>query len=41
MSLYEIYNKITNEELRDYFNKPNTVEEKDFWSAFVQLKANV
>lgn len=39
MSLYEIYKKLTNEELRDYFNKADTVEEKEFWSALVQLRA--
>lgn len=39
MSLYEIYKRLTNEELREYFNKADTVEERDFWSALVQLRA--
>ena len=39
MSLYEIYKKLTNEDLRDYFNKADTVEEKEFWSALVKLRA--
>jgi len=39
MSMYEIYKRLTNEELRAYFNKADTVEEKDFWSALVQLRA--
>lgn len=39
MSLYEIYKKLTNEDLINYFNKAETVEEKDFWSALVQLRA--
>ena len=38
-SLYEIYKKLTNEELIGYFNKANTVEEKDFWSSLIQLRA--
>lgn len=37
-SLYEIYKRLTNEELREHFNKADTVEEKDFWSALVQLR---
>lgn len=39
ISLYEIYKKLTNEELIAYFNKVNTIEEKDFWSTLVQLRA--
>ena len=38
-SLYEIYKRLTNEELREHFNKADNLEEKDFWIALVQLRS--
>lgn len=38
MNMYKMYKKLTYDELLHYFNKADTVEEKDFWSTLVQLR---
>lgn len=36
MSIYKMYNKPTYDELLHYFNKVDTVKEKDFWSTLIE-----
>lgn len=38
-SLYDIYNNLTNDELKNYLDKAGTAEEKEFWNALILLRA--
>ena len=38
ISMYNMYKKLTYDDLLHYFHKADTVEEKDFWGTLVQLK---